>query len=105
MHHEGRHARLERHDERAQRVTPVGEGVAHGGYDEQGHGGREQAKPDRSELAEHVEPLAVGVLDDAPVFAKTLVSEDKGAGAGAAQPVGPGLLESCLLYTSPSPRD
>src|SRR5665647_1877638 len=102
VHHEGHHARLKRHEQRPQRVTPVGEGVAHGGYDEQGHGGREQAKPDRSELAEHVEPLAVGVLDDAPVFAKTLVSEDKGAGAGAAQPVGPGLLEALAPERRPA---
>src|SRR5665647_2856995 len=58
VHHEGRHARLKRHEERTQRVLPVGEGVAHGGRDEQGHGGREQAKPDHTQLTKYVEPLA-----------------------------------------------
>ena len=65
MHDEGHDARLKRHEERTQRVTPVAEGVAHGGRDEQGDGDREQAKPDGAQLAEHVQPLAVGVHDAA----------------------------------------
>src|SRR5665647_1523888 len=102
VHHEGRHARLKRHEERTQRVLPVGEGVAHGGRDEQGHGGREQAKPDHTQLTKYVEPLAVGVLDAAPRFTETVVREDERAGAGAAQPVGPGLREALAPERRPA---
>ena len=46
-----------------------------------------RTRPDHAELAQHVEPLAVRVLDDAAVVAEAVVGEGERARAGARQAV------------------
>ena len=53
---------------------------------EEEHRRDEEHEPDDAKLAEHVEPLAVRMLDYAAVLAKTVVREGERAGAGALAP-------------------